>query len=52
MGFATPRTGTFARRQNSATGSDGGPLATFLAAVRGMMWRHDVRPPSDSGNSD
>jgi hypothetical protein len=33
-------------------GSDGGPLATLLAAVHGMMWRHDVRPPSDSGNSD
>ncbi|MFZ2156069.1 MAG: hypothetical protein WAV72_08120, partial [Bradyrhizobium sp.] len=31
-------------------GSDGGPLATLLAAVHGRMWRHDVRPPSDSGS--
>ena len=32
--------------------SDGGPLATFLAAVHGRMWRHDVRPPSDSETAD
>jgi hypothetical protein len=38
--------------QRSGCRSDGDPLATLLAAVHGMMWRHDVRPPSDSGNSD
>jgi hypothetical protein len=37
---------------NSGLGSDGGPLATLLAALHGRMWRHDVRPPSDSGNAN
>jgi hypothetical protein len=38
-------------RQKSEIGSDGSALATLLAAMHGMMWRHDVRPPSDSGNA-
>ena len=49
---ATPRAGTFARAgKTPEAGSDGGPLATLPAAVHGRMWRHDVRPPSDSGNA-
>jgi hypothetical protein len=40
------------RSSTDQQGSDGGPLATLLAAVHGRMWRHDVRPPSDSGNQE
>jgi len=31
-------------------GSDGGALATLRQRYVSKMWRHDVRPPSDSGS--
>ena len=46
--YATPRASTFDIPGKIQIGSDGGPLATCLAAVHGVMWRHDVRPPSES----